>query len=106
MKWIALSFSHSPVRVERQMALFSIFHARWSGILLASVFLGSLLHAQSVESVPAFRNPDLPPDTRAVDLLRRLTLEEKVLQMQNAAPAIPRLGIPAYDWWNEALHGV
>jgi beta-glucosidase len=36
----------------------------------------------------------------------RLTLEEKVLQMQNTAPAIERLGIPAYDWWNEALHGV
>jgi len=35
-----------------------------------------------------------------------MTLEEKVLQMQNAAPAIERLGIPAYDWWNEALHGV
>ncbi|HEV2446401.1 MAG TPA: glycoside hydrolase family 3 N-terminal domain-containing protein, partial [Candidatus Sulfopaludibacter sp.] len=36
----------------------------------------------------------------------RMTLEEKVLQMQNSAPAIPRLNIPAYDWWNEALHGV
>jgi beta-glucosidase len=35
-----------------------------------------------------------------------MTLEEKVLEMQNAAPAIERLGIPAYDWWNEALHGV
>ena len=35
-----------------------------------------------------------------------MTLEEKVLQMQNAAPAIERLGIPQYEWWNEALHGV
>jgi beta-glucosidase len=35
-----------------------------------------------------------------------MTLEEKVAQMQNAAPAIPRLGVPEYDWWNEALHGV
>ena len=43
---------------------------------------------------------------RAAKLVSRMTLEEKVLQMQNAAPAIPRLGIPAYDWWNEALHGV
>ncbi len=45
-------------------------------------------------------------EKRAADLISRMTLEEKVLQMQNSAPAIPRLGIPAYDWWNEALHGV
>lgn len=53
-----------------------------------------------------FKNPDLPVEQRAADLVSRLTLEEKVLQMQNSAPAIPRLDIPAYDWWNEALHGV
>jgi beta-glucosidase len=40
------------------------------------------------------------------DLVSRMTLEEKVSQMMNAAPAIPRLGIPEYDWWNEGLHGV
>jgi beta-glucosidase len=51
-------------------------------------------------------NPDLPAEQRAADLVSRMTLEEKVLQMQNTAPAIERLGIPAYDWWNEALHGV
>ena len=43
---------------------------------------------------------------RAEDLVRRLTLEEKVAQLMNGAPAIPRLGIPAYDWWSEGLHGV
>ena len=37
--------------------------------------------------------------------MSRLTLAEKAQQMQNSAPAIPRLGVPAYDWWNEALHG-
>jgi beta-glucosidase len=46
------------------------------------------------------------PEKRAADLVSKMTLEEKVLQMQNNAPAIPRLGIPAYEWWNEALHGV
>ncbi len=51
-------------------------------------------------------NPALPPEERAKDLVRRMTLEEKVGQMQDVAPAIPRLGIPAYNWWNEALHGV
>ncbi len=43
---------------------------------------------------------------RAADLVSRMTLEEKVAQMQNSAPAIPRLDVPAYNWWNEALHGV
>jgi beta-glucosidase len=46
------------------------------------------------------------PEQRATALVSRMTLEEKVSQMQNTAPAIPRLQIPAYDWWNEALHGV
>ena len=47
-----------------------------------------------------------PPEERADVVVSRLTLEEKVRQMQNAAPAIPRLNIPAYEWWNEGLHGV
>ncbi|HEV8168606.1 MAG TPA: glycoside hydrolase family 3 C-terminal domain-containing protein, partial [Pyrinomonadaceae bacterium] len=45
-------------------------------------------------------------EQRVDDLVSRMTLDEKVSQMMNAAPAIPRLGIPQYDWWNEALHGV
>ncbi|HEY1139174.1 MAG TPA: glycoside hydrolase family 3 N-terminal domain-containing protein, partial [Lysobacter sp.] len=45
-------------------------------------------------------------EERAADLVSRMTLDEKAAQMQNAAPAIDRLGVPAYDWWNEALHGV
>ncbi|RZJ75721.1 MAG: glycosyl hydrolase [Flavobacterium sp.] len=53
-----------------------------------------------------FENYNLPFEERVDDLVSRLTLEEKVLQMLNSAPAIPRLKIPAYDWWNETLHGV
>src|SRR5678816_4139948 len=53
-----------------------------------------------------YLNPSLPLDRRVDDLISRMTLEEKVSQMMNAAPAIPRLGIAEYDWWNEALHGV
>ncbi|HUF09993.1 MAG TPA: glycoside hydrolase family 3 N-terminal domain-containing protein, partial [Rhodothermales bacterium] len=54
----------------------------------------------------AFRNPDLPLQERVDDLISRMTLEEKVSQMLDVAPAIERLGIPEYNWWNEALHGV
>jgi beta-glucosidase len=53
-----------------------------------------------------FRNPALSFDARAKDLIGRMTLEEKAHQLGHAAPAIPRLGIPEYNWWNEGLHGV
>lgn len=53
-----------------------------------------------------FWNPDLPVNQRIDDILGRMTIEEKVSQMLHDAPAIPRLGIPAYNWWNECLHGV
>ena len=53
-----------------------------------------------------FQDTSLPFEARAADLVGRLTLDEKVAQMQDRAPAIPRLDIPAYNWWNEALHGV
>ena len=53
-----------------------------------------------------FRDPHLSADSRATDIVRRLTQGEKIGQMTHAAPAIRRLGIPAYNWWNEALHGV
>ena len=55
---------------------------------------------------PAFLDPSLPPEQRAADLVRRMTLEEKASQLVNGARAIPRLNVPAYNWWSEALHGV
>ncbi|HUR65420.1 MAG TPA: glycoside hydrolase family 3 C-terminal domain-containing protein [Chitinophagaceae bacterium] len=61
--------------------------------------------AQDYRSFPMW-NSRLPMEQRVNDVVSRLTLEEKVGQMLNAAPAIPRLGIPAYEWWNEILHGV
>jgi beta-glucosidase len=63
------------------------------------------LRASKAADYP-FQNPDLPIDQRVDDLVGRLTLPEKVSQMLNNSPAIDRLGIPAYNWWNEALHGV
>ena len=82
--------------------------------MLRFLFLGSIffilhshqhVHAQGAYEFP-FQNHQLTFEQRVNDLVNRLTLEEKVAQMLNAAPAIPRLGIPAYDWWNEVLHGV
>ncbi|RDX60226.1 putative beta-D-xylosidase 7, partial [Mucuna pruriens] len=53
-----------------------------------------------------FCNPKLPISRRTKDLVSRLTLDEKLAQLVNTAPPIPRLGVPAYEWWSEALHGV
>ena len=53
-----------------------------------------------------FQNPQLSIDERVDDLVSRMTREEKLLQLFNNAPAIERLDVPAYNWWNEALHGV
>jgi len=53
-----------------------------------------------------FQDPDLPLEERLDDLIGRMTLEEKAGQMVSDAPAIERLGVPPYGWWNEALHGV
>jgi len=72
---------------------------------LIFIFFVSATFAQKKYAYP-FQNPSLSIKARVNDLVSRLTLEEKVAQMLNAAPAIDRLGIPAYDWWNECLHGV
>jgi len=55
---------------------------------------------------PKYLDPSLPVEERVNDLISRMTLEEKVSQMRDHAVAIPRLGVPKYDWWNEGLHGV
>ncbi|KAK6118931.1 hypothetical protein DH2020_047327 [Rehmannia glutinosa] len=53
-----------------------------------------------------FCQTTLPIHQRVEDLVSRLTLDEKISQLVSSAPAIPRLGVPAYEWWSEALHGV
>jgi beta-glucosidase len=61
--------------------------------------------AQTAKPLP-YLDPSLPKEQRAADLVSRMTLEEKVSQMLNSSAAVPRLNVPAYDWWNEGLHGV
>ena len=70
------------------------------------VLVLSVSAQQKTTSELPYMNPALPMAQRVKDLIGRMTLEEKVSQMQDHSPAIPRLGVPKYDWWNEGLHGV
>jgi beta-glucosidase len=75
--------------------------------LLAGLALAFPLFAQQEATAqPGYLNPALPLEQRVDDLIGRMTLEEKVSQMRDHSVAIPRLSVPKYDWWNEALHGV
>jgi beta-glucosidase len=87
----------------------SVFRTRtlirlFAGLAVLSTALSSF--AQSSSSGAVFLQPTQPLEARVRDLVSQLTLEEKVQQMMYNAPAIQRLNIPAYNWWNEALHGV
>jgi beta-glucosidase len=66
----------------------------------------TLMDTASYQSGPAYLNPSLSFEQRVRDLISRLTLDEKGSLMNNTSDAVSRLSIPAYDWWNEALHGV
>ncbi len=77
---------------------------KFINILFILLFICTLLLGQ--QTIYPFQNPNLDPETRVEDLVNRLTLEEKVSQMLDISPAIERLGIPQYNWWNECLHGV
>ncbi len=76
------------------------------GMFVVATACMLLVACQSKKYDYPFQNPDLPVEERIDNLLSQLTLEEKIQQMMNQTKAIERLGIPAYDWWNEALHGV
>jgi len=73
---------------------------------MASILVSSATALAETPPAIPYLDPSLSPGQRAADLVSRMTLDEKVLQMQSTAPAISRLGVPAYNWWNEALHGV
>ncbi|ANE50001.1 glycoside hydrolase family 3 N-terminal domain-containing protein [Flavisolibacter tropicus] len=74
--------------------------------LILLIIAGANLETQAQEAQLPFRNEGLAIENRVADLLGRLTLEEKVSLLGYNSKAVPRLGIPAYNWWNEALHGV
>ena len=72
--------------------------------ILLALLLGASLTG-TAQKLP-FQDSNLTAEKRADDLLKRLTVEEKAKLMMDVSPAIERLGIPAFQWWNEALHGV
>lgn len=84
-------------------------HSAIVGLLLcglAGVALAWSSQAQEPVERPAYLDPNLSANERAADLVSRMTVAEKISQLTNDAAAIPRLGVPAYEWWNECLHGV
>src|SRR6266566_4333060 len=72
---------------------------------LATVSMGTAAEAPAA-SPESFKNASLPVNVRVTDLVSKMTLEEKAGQLGHTAPAISRLGIPEYNWWNEGLRGV
>jgi beta-glucosidase len=74
--------------------------------LIISLSPGLALARQSVPTTAAYLDPTASAEARATDLVSRMTLAEKATQIQHGAPAIPRLGVPGYNWWSEGLHGV
>ncbi len=80
--------------------------ARVRAMELADAFSAAAEWVPNILDKAIWRDPSKPLRARAEDLIRRMSLAEKVAQLKNAAPAIERLGLPAYDYWNEALHGV
>jgi beta-glucosidase len=73
---------------------------------LAEPFSAAAVRIPEINEPPIWRDPAQLLRKRAEDLIRRMSLEEKIAQLRNDAPAIARLGVPAYNYWNEALHGV
>src|ERR1035437_3190175 len=72
---------------------------------MIALLCAASLCSQSIDN-PAYMNPALSVEQRAADLVHRMTVEEKVSQLVNQSRAVPRLKVPDYDWWSEALHGV
>jgi beta-glucosidase len=72
---------------------------------VAVLFSAGCVYGQD-SATPAYLNTLLPAEQRAADLVHRMTVEEKVTQLTNQSRAIPRLNVPAYNWWSESLHGV
>jgi len=93
--------------IQKTKGMNRIFLVRAVVALAVFLCVASVARAQeTTNSAELWKDPAQPMETRVQDLVGRMTLPEKVSQIRNGAAAIPRLGIPAYDYWSEALHGV
>src|SRR5271156_4282159 len=79
---------------------------RKAGVLAFAVLCALCWKDGVCQNAAPYMDASLPVEKRVDDLVSRMTLEEKVSQMMNGANAIPRLGVPKYDWWSEGLHGI
>ena len=99
-----------PAGCRSEYVSFSCFVLRFAAVTsLLAAFTAAAQTGSDAASLPAaapYLDTSLPISLRVHDLVSRMTLDEEVSQMQNGAPAIPRLNILEYDWWNEGLHGV
>jgi beta-glucosidase len=77
-----------------------------SSVIFFILLYAVCISAQNPSDQPPYKNPNLPLEQRVNDLVSRMTTEEKISQLGHTADAVPRLGIPEYNWWNEGLHGV
>ncbi len=103
--------SKSPIKIhpmkERKMTahsykrIFLLFL-----VIILAIGISGCAKKKDLASLPPYKNPALSVEERVIDLVSRMTLEEKVSQLLNGAAAIERLDVPEYDWWNECLHGV
>jgi beta-glucosidase len=108
----SLTFNFVGRTNDAELNTFELENA--SGISLVSLRSADLLEIEDATALQPpviggpvlWRDASLPITTRVDDLIRRMSLAEKVQQLRNNAPAIPRLGLPAYNYWNECLHGV
>jgi beta-glucosidase len=107
---LTVSFSTS-----KDNAKFNTFEVRnasgvsvvsFSASEMADAYSAVATHVPEISEPPIWRDPSQPLLARENDLIGRMSLAEKVAQLQNGAPAVRRLGLPAYDYWSEALHGV
>src|SRR5690349_3094949 len=91
---------------SNRVALRSLILIFSSALIAGLVIRPARAQDQANATLPAYRDTTLPLEKRVDDLVSRMTLDEKARQMQRTAPEITRLGVPSYDWWSEALHGV
>lgn len=104
---MAKPFSHNfPIQVETYVLPFMSSRLQRVSIFLLAVFSPLMALADSNKKILPYQDTSLGFSERAEDLVGRMSLDEKIPQLINDAPAIPRLGVREYNWWNEGLHGV